>query len=310
MEVRFWEWMVNERCSAYLAWKQFNGSSVNRMAPGWSFDRFGMSQLTLSDGREMFIGGEHEDYYDRDFYIYNDVVVILPDGGVKIYGYSIEAFPPTDFHSSTLVGEDVVVIGSLGYSDQRQALFTPVFKLDSATLGFERICTLGPCPGWLSKHRAVLDPSGRSITVRGGEIYTREGFTGVRENFDEYRLDLDSWRWDRLTDHRWKQFQARCVGRKTFTISEFHILDSLLPDIQHEKVAPVENDGDEDADAWRSQRIIVQDVTVRYSKNVDSITLTIEGSLPEKVIANLIADLQKKMTTAMNSKCIVEDLNL
>jgi len=57
----------------------------------------------LPDGREVLIAGEHEDYYDPDFFIYNDVVVRAPDGKFAIYGYSKEAFPPTDFHTATLL---------------------------------------------------------------------------------------------------------------------------------------------------------------------------------------------------------------
>jgi hypothetical protein len=32
------------------------------------------------------IGGEHEDYYDPDVHIYNDVVVLGPGGEIEIYG--------------------------------------------------------------------------------------------------------------------------------------------------------------------------------------------------------------------------------
>ncbi len=38
------------------------------------------------------IAGEHEDHYDPDFCIYNDVVVLDLDGSVAIYGYPEEIF--------------------------------------------------------------------------------------------------------------------------------------------------------------------------------------------------------------------------
>jgi hypothetical protein len=59
--------------------------------------------------------GEHEDHYDPDFFIHNDVVVRTPDGEVAIYGYPTEVFLPTDFHTATLLPASIVLIGSLGY---------------------------------------------------------------------------------------------------------------------------------------------------------------------------------------------------
>ena len=41
----------------------------------WNADRFGQSLTALPDGRFVQIGGEHEDGYDPDFFIYNDVIV-------------------------------------------------------------------------------------------------------------------------------------------------------------------------------------------------------------------------------------------
>lgn len=80
----------------------------------------------MPDGRAVHIGGEHEDYYDPDFFIYNDVTVVGPDGSIKIRGYSRGVFPPTDFHSATLAGDAILIIGRLGYPDQRVAGRTPV----------------------------------------------------------------------------------------------------------------------------------------------------------------------------------------
>ena len=39
--------------------------------PVWCFRRFGATSTKLSDGRVVYIGGEHEDHYDPDFCIYN-----------------------------------------------------------------------------------------------------------------------------------------------------------------------------------------------------------------------------------------------
>ena len=55
----------------------FADSAYRDSVPGpyWSWDRFGRTSTTLPDGRIVHIAGEHEDYYDNDFCIYNDVVV-------------------------------------------------------------------------------------------------------------------------------------------------------------------------------------------------------------------------------------------
>lgn len=73
--------------------------------PVWCFHRFGKSITEFPDGRIIEIGGEHEDYYDPDFCIYNDVVVHYGGGRFEIFGYPEEVFPPTDSHSATLVGD-------------------------------------------------------------------------------------------------------------------------------------------------------------------------------------------------------------
>ena len=57
----------------------------------------GQSQTELPDGRLICVAGEHEDSYDPDFHIYNDVVVFDPSGEYEIYGYPQNVFPPTDF---------------------------------------------------------------------------------------------------------------------------------------------------------------------------------------------------------------------
>jgi hypothetical protein len=46
----------------------------------FSFHRFGRTETQLPDGRIVYIGGEHEDFYNCDFFIYNDVVVVRGHG--------------------------------------------------------------------------------------------------------------------------------------------------------------------------------------------------------------------------------------
>lgn len=76
----FWKTMVG-RGSAQ-AWDARNvfGLKIMDESPGpqavFCFHRFGRTETRLPDGRIVYIGGEHEDFYDPDFYIYNDVVVV------------------------------------------------------------------------------------------------------------------------------------------------------------------------------------------------------------------------------------------
>jgi hypothetical protein len=142
MEKPFWTYMVcNPHLIAYDARKENNDNYENPDGPVWCFARFGATQTYLPDGRLIHIGGEHEDCYDPDFQIYNDVVVIqnphivqahymysLPipasfplqekendtpskpeilgtskTEDVTIYGYPEDVFQPTDFHTATYV---------------------------------------------------------------------------------------------------------------------------------------------------------------------------------------------------------------
>jgi len=147
------------------------------------------------DARVVTIAGEHEDHYDPDFYIYNDVLVTHPSGELKLYGYPREVFPPTDFHSATTVGDRIVLIGCLGYPSQRRHGVTPVFALDTASLAITRLVTAGAAPGWIYEHTATLSDDGRSIVVRGGRCAVRAGGGGeeeIRENFDDWSLDRDT----------------------------------------------------------------------------------------------------------------------
>src|ERR1044071_404625 len=82
-----WEWLVRSKLSAYTARQKIGDPSSLLEAPTWSFDRFGQSITQLANGRTIYIGGEHEDFYDSDFYIYNDVVVVQTDGTIDFYCY-------------------------------------------------------------------------------------------------------------------------------------------------------------------------------------------------------------------------------
>src|SRR5437868_337515 len=221
IQLAFWEWMIRGESHAasedlrgmaklgwtledgklkssygpYRARKLFDVSLNCADGPIWTFDRMGATQTTLADGRVVCVGGEHEDSYDPDFCIYNDVVVLGPTDQIEIYGYPREVFPPTDFHTASLVGDRIILVGCLGYPDDRRPGHTPVSALDLAGYRMSEVPTTGEAPGWVFKHEADLTPEG-VITVRGGEIIEeRNGERRYRRNVEEFALDTRSGVW-------------------------------------------------------------------------------------------------------------------
>src|SRR5207253_3036289 len=108
VQLNHWEWMVRNNLNPYQALKHFGAQLDKVNGPDWCFaQRYGMTSTKLTNGRTIHIGGEYEDSYDEEFCIYNDVIVRVPNDEVAIYGYPREDFPPTDFHTATLVEERI-----------------------------------------------------------------------------------------------------------------------------------------------------------------------------------------------------------
>jgi hypothetical protein len=206
MDKPFWKYMIARGGSAYSARQLFpdkeglaKEGEIEYVkypdwppGPVWCFDRFGGTVTKLPDGRFVHIGGEHEDFYDPDFCIYNDVVVIatpplsnpatssmpeddIPDGcgvppsrvialeDITIYGYPLDVFPPTDFHTSTYVcdprsgKEFIYIIGGLGYESSASRNQTDVYRLDLSDFSIRRLETFGAKPsGGTHRHNAEL----------------------------------------------------------------------------------------------------------------------------------------------------------
>jgi hypothetical protein len=191
----FWREQIRTFASGYGGGRQsfLRGEAIYEPPPVWSFDRFGQSVTRLPDGRWVLIAGEHEDHYDPDFCIYNDVTVLDGEGGVAHYLYPREVFPPTDFHSATLLGDVILLIGSLGYAEDRREGETQVLRLSVADFSIAPVDTTGDNPGWINRHQAVLE--GGRIVVSGGKVEP-----GYRDLEGRWTLDLDSWRWWRLEE--------------------------------------------------------------------------------------------------------------
>jgi len=191
----FWDGMIRAGIGAYQADTLYPDEPGG--APVWCAQRFGQSLTMLPDGRIVQIGGEHEDSYDEDFCIYNDVFVHLPGGTIRIYGYPESVFPPTGFHTATLIGDSIYIIGSLGYQGTRQYGTTPVYRLDTKTFRIEPVPARSESPGWISKHRAAL-VAPHQIRISGGKLL---GWDGEREtdtrNEKAFVLDIERQLWRR-----------------------------------------------------------------------------------------------------------------
>ena len=203
----FWEGMIRSGITAFQAAQLYEGRAERRVSsqvpnvreivnsPIWCAQRFGQSITFLPDGRIVQVAGEHEDSYDQDFCIYNDVFVHEPDGTIHIYAYPESVFPPTDSHTATLVGDHIYLIGSLGYQGTRQYGRTPVYRLHTKTFRIEQVNVGGAAPGWIYDHQAVL-LTPHEIRIFGGKIVTANGDEETHSKNDKsFVLDTERLVW-------------------------------------------------------------------------------------------------------------------
>jgi hypothetical protein len=200
MEIPFWREMIRTGVKAYAARQQFNDTGYGLPGAVWCYHRFGASLTPLQDGRFVQIGGEHEDHYDPDFHIYNDVVIHDGKGNFDIYGYPQDIFPPTDFHTATLCANSIYVVGCLGYMDQRQAGRTPVYRLTLDSWEIEAVATTGDAPGWIHGHNARCEVARNTIRIAGGEIHVaaEDGTLMIVPNKEQFELDISLLEWSRM----------------------------------------------------------------------------------------------------------------
>jgi len=307
-----WEWMVRRGISSWSARNELGLSGGDGPQTDWTFDRMGMSRTRMSDGRLICIGGEHEDWYDPDFCIFNDVIVLQPgaDGApadpgssaVELYGYPAEVFPPTDFQAAVLVGDLIYLIGGLGYSDARVEGRTPVFTLNTRTYEIRQVATEGVPPGWIYKHHAVFEPSTHSIVTRGGNIWVPERTSEI-EHHAVHRLRLDGMRWELLREHeRWVWLSLRAEG------GGFDIEDGRYPTARsfQPKDVPIESFLAEERGTW-VYTISVNGVRVTFKEFIGDVDVLIEGELSPELHKALLDDIIDNLSEETGVKWTIDD---
>ncbi|MEM6539316.1 MAG: hypothetical protein AAF668_16510 [Pseudomonadota bacterium] len=198
-----WAWLAETRLWPHKSHELAGAGS--KQEPGWCFCRYGQSETLLEDGRTVFIGGEHEDFYDPDFYIYNDVTV-FEDGRVsEVFGYPTTVFPPTDFHSATLLNGRIIIVGRLGYPEDRSEDTTPAFVLRLDDFTIRELKTSGDQPAWMHEHSAKLDETGEAIICEGGVVTLYETGRTI-ENIASWRLCLVTGAWSKVGEKPWSRW--------------------------------------------------------------------------------------------------------
>ncbi len=331
-----WTWLAREsEIPAFMAAWHFTGVDDSEH-PGWTNRRYGQSTTELPDGRDVAIAGAHESGLDRHGYVYNDVIITAGDGSIEIYGYPRAVFPPTAFHSATLIDDQLYLIGNLGHGEPSHA-HAQVLRLDLRTLAVEQLVSLGTSPGRIGHHTASSSGDGAWITVTGGRC-ALPGWR-QRDNADDYVLDLSTLEWARTTDRQWTQYAIECEGgvaRRHDIAMLAHLLERgdgerwqrqaasyrarlgyepdlaawrtrFQPPLAHQAL-PRANDDDDD-DAWRTHRIAIDGIIVRYVDRPRSIEVVIEGSLPAATVALVIEDLRAKLARAARGPCVTRRLD-
>lgn len=324
MQYAFWEWMIRggehkpvgeagsleevglmmrngKLKSAYgphRARDLFNVVMNREDGPIWTFERYGATRTELADGRVVCIGGEHEDYYDPDFYIYNDVVVFRPDEEIEIYGYPKDVFPPTDFHSATCVDDKIIIVGCLGNVKDRRPGSTPVYSLDTRSYRMSQLITSGTEPGWISRHYAEASADG-VIRVHGGQVVEiKHGKQGIRRNNEKFSLDTTTSTWAQVTNRNWPQWSIGQGDGGLFLLDhDVRPKDLMPPGLER---IPTTNE------SYREGRFLLRGVPIRVIAGVRWIEIVAEGDLPEELRRQVPEVFRRRVEALCKKKCVVQ----
>jgi hypothetical protein len=318
----FWEWMIrgdapegSDSASAslvledgkvraakfpYQVRQQFGVEYACGDGPIWTFDRMGATHTKLADGRIVCVGGEYEDFYDPDFYIYNDVIVIRPDGEIEIYGYPKETFSPTDFHTTTAFGDKLLIIGSIGYKADRVLGRTSVFSLDLSTYEMTEVQTSGVMPGWISKHAAEIDSTG-VIAVRGGRILKdHNGNRSFVRNIEDFAFNPRNSRWEQISNRNWRQFSVSQEDGKWFPVQPRLLsVEDLVPeDVERTANQP---------ESSLAEKIVIKGVPVLLEVGLSAIEVVVEGELPNEIYERLRENIRGNAEVFLKKRCVLHE---
>lgn len=233
-----WDWLFRSKINAFQANELFNGPCPFDAGPCWSNDRFGQTTTYLPDGRTVYIAGEHEDSYDPDFCIYNDVVVESTDGKLTFYGYPTDVFAPTDFHTATLLDEHIWIIGNLGYQQDREdATQTPIYRLNIKIFAIEAVTTKGDSPGRIFEHSAAFLPEHNVIQVMSGKVWENNE---IGDNHTVWWLHVSTLTWEKRQQQQPFTFHFRPTNTNIWLLLD--VLRELESDLNNGKPADKKRD--------------------------------------------------------------------
>lgn len=342
----YWQWVIQHQLNPYdildvipninpaLAEKRNFGeySPTDTLPPLWSFQRMGQSCTLLPDGRAVLIGGEFDDFYDPNFCIFNDVVVKHPDGKIEIFGYPSHIFPPTDFHTATLIGDEIFIIGSMGYFDQRCYEQTPIFKLNIHTFKIERVESRNHI-GWINEHTATAKDG--QIIIQNGRVFDND-HSPMRENINTWAFNPKTLIFKNISQLKWQGFW---VHRKDL---DYLVIDDLKSFITNQQIFPDKDNSEmlahltekigkqpdfalleqlfcpplahevatDDNDIFNTVTIWIDDIKVRYVIDYQYIQVYVEGLLSDEKLELLQVNLCHKLSKLENSPCEVKPLSL
>ena len=139
--------------------------------------------------------------------------------------YPVEAFPPTDFHTSTFYADPmtgkgfIFIIGGLGYAGQASRNRTEIFRLDLSDFSIHKMDAFGAGPnGGTFRHKAeLINEDGRpSIRLMTETEESEEPNTIATAN-DEDSVTADSDEQPRMMTREGEELVTR-EESKVFTL--------------------------------------------------------------------------------------------
>lgn len=315
----YYEWIVRHNLSPFDLAQIFNLKCV----PLWGMGRLGQSETPLPDGRVILIGGEYEDHYDPQFYIYHDVIIKHPDGKIDIFVYPKAMFNPTDFHSATLIGEEIYVIGGVGYVNDRNYKSTPIYKLNIHSLDIKKIESRNHI-GLIGSHTAILKDN--QIIIKGGQILSDDNT--LMDNIDDWAFNPNTLTFKNLTNHVWQGFMVQRKDFHWLSLFDYHCLlfdrdynpdefedkfnqltnklgiEPNLTTYQQIFIPPIYHHQDQDD----KSAIWIDGIKIRYVDNLDDIGVYIEGQLSDDKVQLLADNLCYKLSKLENTPCQIQFL--